>query len=936
MSDSLADVRFESSYDLLPRSPPRVHANLSPGPAPDLEVRSRPGFTRTKARYTDGMRLCILFLGLSGALACARSPHVVYAVPDLEVPPDGEADPVAVAAIPEDGWAHAPAVTHVQDVVYTDPGELPRFEHAGAALPLRSTAVRAHLRGPIAEVVVTQRFVNDHDTAIEAVYTFPLPENSAVDRMRMVLGERVIEAEIRERGQARAEYQQAAAAGHTAALLEQERPNIFTQSVANIPPGQTIDVEVRYLQTLTYDAGEYEFVFPTVVGPRYIPGSPVSRQDSGGGRASDTPRVPDASRITPPILGHGQRTGNDLTIEVIAEAGSKISDWAAPAHDVRVLATGDRLHVELAPHDRIPNRDFVLRYRSAGARPTARMFVAPAAGGSGGHFMLLAEPPRLDVDALVGRRELVFVVDVSGSMGGTPLALAKAAMREALAGVRPVDTFQVFTFSGHPAQLFAAPRPATADNIRVAQEFVDGLSAGGGTEMRDAVAAALGSAVGEGRHRYVFFLTDGNTGEEDAIAHGAAALVARQRRHGARARVFGVGIGASPNSHLIAVLSKSGEGVPLAIHRPVEVSRAVQTFERIIDAPVVTDVAIAWDTIIKVDAVYPTVAPDLFASRPLIVQGRYTGQIPANPTITLRGAVGPRSVTIPVAVTPVGERTDILAALWARARVDELDLTRVTTDDPTVADNARKEILGTGLDYHLVTAFTSLVAIDRSSRQTGPQHTIVQPVEPVEGIDIATYGTTVGSAISMETLRSIPMGGTARDFTSVVEVAPTATRDSAGIRLSGTTGAETKYIVDGANITPSTLVPGAILHITDSPQPRWTGLPLVPSASTRIHAISAASPTVAAALRDNLKLALPDLDQCFLASPREHHRIRRKLRLQLRIAAAGDLAELHIHTATPLDADTTACIRKHLDVAVRDAATPPGALNIDLRVWMRT
>ena len=886
------------------------------------------------------MRHSILLTGLSATLACAASPiHVPqdFVLPEPDLPPAAPADP-RVAYVPPEAWSQARQDDPVRDVVYTEPGELPRFEVAGATLPLRNTTVRAHLRGPVAEVVVTQRFVNDRPTAIEAIYTFPLPENSAVDRMRMVLGERVIEARIRERKQAQADYQQARAAGHTAALLEQERPNVFTQSVANIPPGEAIDVEIRYLQTLSYDAGEYEFVFPTVVGPRYIPGEQTGTR-TGTGRLADTDRVPDASRITPPTVGVGQRTGNDLSIEVVAEAGSPITAWAAPAHDVLATSAGERLHVKLAAHDNIPNRDFVLRYRSAGARPAARMFVAPDLDGVGGHFLLVAEPPRLDVEKLVGQRELIFVVDVSGSMHGTPLALAKAAMREALAGVRPVDTFDVFVFSGATGRLFDAPRPATAANLQLARDFIDGLRAGGGTEMGGAVAAALGSPVSAGRHRYVLFLTDGNTGEEEAIARDAHVLVERQKQAGTRARVFGVGIGSSPNTHLLAQLSRAGEGVPLSIHRPLEVAHAVQTFERIIDAPILTDVAVRWDTI-KVDAVYPNTAPDLFASRPLVLHGRYDGELPRHPTLALRGAVGQQSVTVPITVTPVGERTDVLAGLWARARVDDLELIRTTDESHTVRALAERDILATGLEHHLVTAFTSLIAID-TSRTFKNGATIVQPTELPEDVDPALYGATShGMAIKFDELRNIPVGGTSRDFSAVVELAPTATRDAAGIRLSGTTAAESKFIVDGASASAfgsasSTDLTRAAIRAARGPAPVWTGLPVEPHVRIRIHSVTTGAPASDAALRTQLTGTLPNLDRCFLHAGHADRRIHRKLELMLRIGSGHQLLDLIARAAKPLSAEIQTCLRTNLEHIALISALPPGDHKIDLRVWMR-
>ena len=545
-----------------------------------------------------------------------------------------------------------------------------------------------------------------------------------------------------------------------AALLEQERPKVFTQSIANIAAGEAIDVEIRYLQTLSYDAGEYEFVFPTVVGPRHAP------------------RVADAALVNPPVLGHGQRSGHDLSIEVIAETSSAITGWAAPAHAVDATAVGGRLQVKLARRGEIANRDFVLRYRSAAAQPAARLFLGPP-GRNGNYFMLLAEPPRVDVDALVGTRELVFVVDVSGSMGGAPLALAKATVRAALAGVRPVDTFDVVVFAGRTARLFDAPRAATAENLRSAMEFIDGLSAGGGTEMADAVHSSLHAPVAEGRHRYVFFLTDGYIGEETEIARGARALIAAQRKLGRRARVFGVGIGAAPNNELIARLSEAGEGLAQYIRGPADIPRVVNGFARTIDAPVLTDVSIDWGGL-AIDAVYPNAAPDLFASHPLVVHGHFTG--PAPTQLELRGTVDGRPVVYPLAITPVGERSDVLATLWARARVAAYDLELATSGDPTEQEQARAAILAVGLRHRIVTAYTSLVVVDSAYRVHAPLGTIVQPVEQVSGRVINDASIT---RVKMDEMRQVLAGGTSRDFTAVLDLSPTASRDAGGSTWPG-------------------------------------------------------------------------------------------------------------------------------------------------------
>lgn len=877
------------------------------------------------------IRLTALF-GLAVLLACARTTTVVYAPEPVATETVVEVEHQLAS---EPDWSdldlEARLDLPVRDVVYTDPGELPQLLHAGVALPLRNTDVRAHLRGVVAEVVVTQRFVNSNPVALDAVYTFPLPENSAVTDMRMVVGARTIVAEVRERGQARAEFSAARAEGHTAALLEQERPNVFTQSLANIPPGETVDVELRYLQTLSYDAGEYEFVFPTVVGPRYVPGAPLAGRSTGTGTAADTDRVPDGSRISPPTLGRGVRTGNDLSIEVVAEATGPITAWAALAHDV-VATPGDRgLHVALARHDEIPNRDFVLRYRSAGAQPTAKLFLGPASP-QGGHFLLVVDPPRLDVDDLVGRRELLFVVDISGSMNGPPLALAKAAMREALARARPVDTFDVITFASGTGRLFGVPRPASADNLRQAIEFIDGLGAGGGTEMSAAVGAALRDPVEDGRHRYVFLMTDGFIGDEAEIAAGAASLVAAQRREGRRARVFSVGIGDAPNSHLLDVLARAGDGTTLSVRRPADLARSGRLIERTIDSPVLTDVAVEWGSL-RVHDLSVAPPPDLLASHPLVVHGRFTGAVPSE--LRLRGRVGARSVTVPIEVVAAGESDQTLARLWARDRIGDLDLALATTSSASHSQ-LRGEILHLGLQHHLVTQFTSLIAVDRTRRVDGPALEVVQPVELASGVDPDSYSGGRVTRVDMSRVRNIPVGGASRDFTAVVDMAPTASRDSGGIRLGGSTGIEQEYVSESVERFDSIYYSvRPELGLDPVPSPARGFVRLDPHATTRVRRITGAGAAASERLRRLLGADAEPLARCFVDAGPPTFRVHRRLVVTVRLTQAGALARMDVTDREPLPPALAACLRQQIAPHVRGAVGPGATVEIELGVWMR-
>ena len=341
--------------------------------------------------------------------------------------------------------------------------------------PLKHTDVKAELTGFLARVTVTQEFTNPFQDKIEAVYTFPLSQNAAVDNMTMLVGTRVVRGKIKRREEARAIYEAARAAGHVASLLDQERPNIFTQSVANIMPGERVKITISYVETLKYEEGVYEFSFPMVVGPRYIPGNPTGHQ--GGGWAHDTDRVPDASRITPPVTPPGTRAGHDISLEVALDSGVPLDSVQCTTHDVVLdRPSPHQAEVRLQDEATIPNKDFILRWDVAGRKIADAVLTHRAARG--GFFTLILQPPERVAAADVAPKELVFVLDTSGSMSGFPIEKAKEAMRLALAGLNPKDTFNLITFAGETKILFPEPVLATPDNLRLAQAFLAGRHGG--------------------------------------------------------------------------------------------------------------------------------------------------------------------------------------------------------------------------------------------------------------------------------------------------------------------------------------------------------------------------------------------------------------------------------------------------------------------------
>lgn len=629
------------------------------------------------------------------------------------------------------------AIAHTIGPVYTHPGSLPTFgvtrigsrdarewvrENAGREvsldLPLEHTHVDAEITGPIARVFLQQTFTNPFDEVIEAVYTFPLPENSAVDGMKMVIGERVIEGVIMEREQARQAYESAKATGYTAALLEQERPNVFTQSVANIAPKVKIDIETRYLQDLSYDSGKYEFVFPMVVGPRYMPPGGAS-----------------AARLSPPVLGRGERSGHDVSMTVRADAGVAIRNWEVPTHEVDGnLDASGKLTLRLASKDRLPNRDFVLRYAVAGAEPQATVLSELLDGA--GYFTLMVQPPEADINAVVGTREMVFVVDVSGSMAGVPLAMGKEMMEVALSKLRPVDTFNIITFASGTSQLFDTARPANRQNLELAMSFVDRMESGGGSRMLEGLRAALDAPLDAGMNRVLVFLTDGYIGNEEQVLESIGSAVAESARNRSTVRAFAFGVGSSTNRYLIDGIAEHGEGVAEYALTREDPQLAVDSFFSVIDRPIWTDVELDFGSLtVDESTLYPTHIPALFASHPLVVHGRYSKA--GKGTVTLRArANGGKKIEVPIEIelTSKSKHKGALGTLWARAAIGALQRDMLYSSEYT---RLKQTITSLGIEHGLVTPFTSFLAVDRSETVKGggsDARTIEQRVESPEGV----------------------------------------------------------------------------------------------------------------------------------------------------------------------------------------------------------
>lgn len=591
--------------------------------------------------------------------------------------------------------------------------------------PLQHTDVHADISGPLARVTVTQKFINPSHEKIEAVYTFPLPHDAAIDDMQMRIGDRVIQGMIKGREEARSIYDTARAAGHVASLLDQERPNIFMQSVANIVPGAEVDITIRYVQTVAYEEGEYQFVFPMVVAPRYTPGSEN-----------------DGSSLNPPVTPPGTRAGHDISVSVSLDPGVPLGEIDSPTHALNIAKNGEnRATVGLQDQAVIPNKDFILRYGNSGQ--AIHDTVLAHHDQRGGYFTLMLQPPSRPTAQQITPRELVFVLDTSGSMMGFPIEKAKEVIHTALDNMNPNDTFNLITFSGDEHILFPEPVPATRENVRKAQEFLASRRGSGGTEMMKAIRAALDPSDSEDHIRVVCFMTDGEVGDDMEI-------LGEVQKH-PNARVFAFGIGSSVNRFLLDGMARYGRGDVEYVGLNDDGSAAAKRFYQRIHNPVLTDISIDWNGL-PVSEVYPQRIPDLFAAKPVVISGRYTGA--AHGVIRLRGKVAGKPFSRDIQVNLPGNEPahEVLATLWARRKVADLvsqDFAGVQNNN--ASDALRNQIAQLGLDYKLLTPYTSFVAVEETTVTEGGQPKRVQvPVNMPQGMSYeGVFGSPGGSIQAM-------------------------------------------------------------------------------------------------------------------------------------------------------------------------------------------
>ncbi len=608
-------------------------------------------------------------------------------------------------------------------------------------LPLKSTAAKVNISGVIADVIITQVYKNEGKKPLEAIYVFPASTRAAVYGMKMTIGERIITAKIREREAARREYEQAKQEGKSASLLEQQRPNVFQMNVANILPGDIIKVELKYTELLIPTDAVYEFIYPTVVGPRY-----VDQQSEQTGSSENW--------TANPYLHEGESAPYTFHMKVDLAAGLPIQDINCATHRVNIRYKGSNFaSIKLNSSEQYGgNRDFILKYRLAGGKIETGLLLFK--GKKENFFLLMLQPPERVTEEQIPPREYIFIVDVSGSMNGFPLNISKKLLKDLIGNLRPSDRFNVLLFAGGSTVMSEKSLPATRQNINHAINVIE-RQRGGGTRLLPALRKALSLQGTEGYSRNVVIVTDGYV----SVEKEAFDLI---RNNLGNANMFAFGIGSSVNRHLIEGMARVGMGEPFIITLPDEASEKAAKFRKLIESPVLTGITVDFGKFKTYDIEPPSI-PDVMAQRPVILFGKWRGRPQGN--ILVKGITGDHTYRKKVNVANVKplKTNSALRYLWARHRIALLaDYNRLSPKDERV-----KEVTSLGLTYNLLTKYTSFVAIDTQIRlKDGKAQTVKQPLPLPQGVsDYAVGGrsriakgiSTLGASPSLMVRKSKPM-----------------------------------------------------------------------------------------------------------------------------------------------------------------------------------
>ena len=604
--------------------------------------------------------------------------------------------------------------------------------------PLQHTSVEAQVSGNMTRVTVHQLFLNSSTDRVEAIYTFPLSDTGAVDDMVMKVGARTIHGTIKKREEARQIYEQAKANGNVASLLDQERPNIFTQSVANLEPNKQVEVTITYVDQLPYEAGTYTFAFPTVVGPRFVPGA----GPEGAG-------VSDAAKIHPNYAAPGTRSGHDLSIALSIDAPVPVLAVHSQLHEILSKKRDERhVDVSLVNKSAIPNKDFVVSWDVASDKVRSG-YLSNGKDGQG-YFNLTIYPPKRPKLDQVQPKEMIYLIDCSGSQSGGPLEKCKEVMRYALDHMNPNDTFQVVAFSDSARFLFPKPQIASPATRADARRFINRLEANGGTWMADAVKKVCALPNDEHRLRIVTFMTDGYVGNDFEI-------IGLVKKYRGASRWFPFGTGSSVNRFLIDNIAKFGGGEADYVYLNASAAQVGKKFYARISTPVLTDVKVDFGGL-AVKEVFPKEFGDVWAERPLNITGRYLKAGHGN--VTIHGFSGGKvyQQTLAVDLPQNNSANVVLGSIWARAKVD-----RLMAEDwlggqspQGVNKELKDEIIQTALQHHIMTEYTSFVAVDDSRKVGGKLRTVNVPVDVPQGVDAEKAGAMgTQSALTVNMKKSL-------------------------------------------------------------------------------------------------------------------------------------------------------------------------------------
>lgn len=589
--------------------------------------------------------------------------------------------------------------------------------------PLKETKVTTNINGTIAETFVTQTYTNEGTSPLNARYVFPASTKVTVHGMKMTIGNQVITAQIKEREEAREEYEEAKSEGKSASLLEQQRPNVFTMDVANVMPGDNIAIELHYTEMITPSEGVYQFVFPTVTGPRYVNPNQETTQDSDQWTAT-------------PYQEDGRTAEGKYDIVVNLSTGVPITDMKCKSHSLNVdFSSETSAQLTLAdPEHYAGDRDFILNYKLTGEELSSGLMLYT--GEEENFFMLTVQPPERFASEDIPPREYIFVLDVSGSMYGYPLDTAKGLIKDLVSNLRKTDSFNLILFSSDIYQMSPQSLPATRKNIRAAMRLIDEQEGGGGTLLSTALESALATPANENMARNIITITDGYISDEKNVFQ-----IIHQNLN--TTSFFSFGIGDAVNRYLIDGIAKSGQGESFVVTDSADAVETASRFRTYIEAPILTDINVSYDGFDVYD-VEPAAASTLFAQKPVVLFGKWRGE--PEGSIRLTGRTGKEEYQKNISVTGIQplEANQAIRYLWARSRVERLTDYGCNT---RTEDAVKQEITTLGLNYSMITPYTSFIAVTDVIRNTDGTGTDVdQPLPlPSNVSNFAVGGYTVGS-----------------------------------------------------------------------------------------------------------------------------------------------------------------------------------------------